>query len=111
MRLDDLGGGAWEAYPQKAILSGDMQSRVAYLRDDDGNDPGKVRISFFRAEPSVSQTTFKYDETIYIVEGVADVVIDGETMRLEAGVAAHFDKGADAELRVHEAITMFVVDS
>jgi uncharacterized cupin superfamily protein len=106
-----LEGAEYEPYPQKEIVSGEMNSRAAWLRDENGENLGAVAISFFRAEPSVSRTTFNHDETIYIVEGTGEVLIDDEILKLEPGVAAHFFKGADAELHVFESMIMFVVES
>jgi uncharacterized cupin superfamily protein len=106
--LDDA---VWEHYPQKEIVSGDMDSRVARLRDGNGEDFDNMRIAFFRAEPSVSRTTFRRNETLFVIEGRAVVHIGGETLEFVPGVAARFEKGREAELHVSEPLTCFTIGS
>jgi uncharacterized cupin superfamily protein len=93
----------WEPFAPDEIIEGDPQAKAHILRDTEG--PGAhVIAGVFMSQPSVAKYVFAMNETVHVLEGEAEIEIDGETITLGPGSVASFAKGATSIWRVKSPI-------
>lgn len=93
------------------VLEGDTNWRVATLRKTDA--PGAfIWAGMVTGDPSVARLAFDSNETVVVLEGEADVEIDGEeVVELRPGVVASFLKGTVSVWKIKTPIKQFFVIS
>jgi uncharacterized cupin superfamily protein len=97
--LGDDSAAEFEPFAPDEVIEGEPDARAHVIRDS-GEPGARVVAGIFRSEPSVAKYVFAMHETVYVLEGEADVEVDGETVSLRPGSIASFAKGATSIWRV-----------
>lgn len=89
------GGAPPTTRPQDGGLEPGDHFKIRYLREPGPGCAGVPLSSGFSSmEPSEFEFTFEQDETLLVLEGEAEVVVDGGTrLRLAAGDGVFWPKG------------------
>jgi uncharacterized cupin superfamily protein len=103
VRADPEGG--------QEILDGDTNWMVHWLRQSSG--PGAaIAAGMVTGDEAVARMRFDENETVIVLEGEADVEIDGkDVVELRPGVIASFVKGTDSVWTIRKQLKQFFIIS
>jgi uncharacterized cupin superfamily protein len=94
-----------------AVLSGDPDAKVAWLRTESGGE-GVLFAGMFTAEPSVFRYTFGGDESFHLLDGSLTIEVDGgDTVEVNPGDVVSFSKGSVSTWTIHQPMKKFFVIS
>jgi uncharacterized cupin superfamily protein len=107
--IDHMGYEAFDGF--EAVLAGEPNARVGWLRTDSGGD-GILLAGMFTVEPSTFRYVFAADETFHVLDGRCTIAPDGgEAVTVETGDLASFRKGTASTWTVERPFRKFFVIS
>ena len=104
-----INSGSWERGDfDLTLIQGDPQIHLRLLSDGSQGEP---MAGFTCAQPAVFEARLDAYESVYILEGLAEVKVDGAVVQLGPGDGTTFWPGKTSRWTIRERIVGFVVIS